>query len=291
MGKNMRIILSRKGFDSSYGSHPSIILPDNKMISFPIPVTQPEIGIAAEDILYVELGKTLDELLHELNIKNHYAYHVDPEIQNIKIADKVSFFDRGYGTLGQSGAAASHLANNHISSIEISKNEPAVFIFFGLFSKTKRENGKLKYDGKPFHAIFGYVIADEAVKVSTISDTVHPELKSHLHYINQFEANKKKDEYIKHDRNIIFKGKQFGTFKYSEDLRLTVNDSDRTTRWGTPDFIKSMTYNKKRIDDGVRSNNKIFFDAASRGQEFIITEFETEKMKRWLKNLGVKLNG
>ena len=52
-----------------------------------------------------------------------------------------------------------------------------------------------------------------------------------------------------------------------------------------------MTYNKKRIDDGVRSNNKIFFDAASRGQEFIITEFETEKMKRWLKNLGVKLNG
>ena len=73
-------------------------------------------------------------------------------------------------------------------------------------------------------------------------------------------------------------------------MRLTVNDSDRTTRWGIPNFIKSMTYNKKRIDDGVRSNNKIFFDAASRGQEFIITEFETEKMKRWLKNLGVKLN-
>lgn len=59
---------------------------------------------------------------------------------------------------------------------------------------------------------------------------------------------------------------------------------------GNPGFYKINDIQQKRIDDGVRSNNKIFFDAASRGQEFIITEFETEKMKRWLKNLGVKLN-
>ena len=37
--KIMRVILSRKGFDSGTGGWPSIILPelDNKMISFPIP--------------------------------------------------------------------------------------------------------------------------------------------------------------------------------------------------------------------------------------------------------------
>ena len=33
----MKIILSRKGFDSEFGGHPSPILPDGRMISFSIP--------------------------------------------------------------------------------------------------------------------------------------------------------------------------------------------------------------------------------------------------------------
>ncbi|MFC1955807.1 hypothetical protein ACFLWZ_04680 [Chloroflexota bacterium] len=33
----MKVILSRKGFDSSYGGYPSPILPDGRLISLPIP--------------------------------------------------------------------------------------------------------------------------------------------------------------------------------------------------------------------------------------------------------------
>jgi len=33
----MKIVLSRKGFDSKYGGYPSPILPDRNMISLPIP--------------------------------------------------------------------------------------------------------------------------------------------------------------------------------------------------------------------------------------------------------------
>lgn len=33
----MRVIISRKGFDSGYGGVPSPILPDGRMISLPIP--------------------------------------------------------------------------------------------------------------------------------------------------------------------------------------------------------------------------------------------------------------
>ena len=33
----MKVILSRKGFDSGYGGYPSIILPNNEMITLPIP--------------------------------------------------------------------------------------------------------------------------------------------------------------------------------------------------------------------------------------------------------------
>lgn len=35
--KLMKIILSRKGFDSSYGGYPSPILPEGRLLSFPIP--------------------------------------------------------------------------------------------------------------------------------------------------------------------------------------------------------------------------------------------------------------
>jgi hypothetical protein len=33
----MKIILSRKGFDSAYGGYPSPILPSGEMVSLPIP--------------------------------------------------------------------------------------------------------------------------------------------------------------------------------------------------------------------------------------------------------------
>ncbi len=33
----MKVILSRKGFDSQYGGKPSPILPDGRLISLPIP--------------------------------------------------------------------------------------------------------------------------------------------------------------------------------------------------------------------------------------------------------------
>ena len=36
----MKVILSRKGFDSCYGGHPSPILPDGRMISLPIPSSE-----------------------------------------------------------------------------------------------------------------------------------------------------------------------------------------------------------------------------------------------------------
>jgi len=35
----MKVILSRKGFDSGYGGFPSPVLPDGTMLSLPIPVS------------------------------------------------------------------------------------------------------------------------------------------------------------------------------------------------------------------------------------------------------------
>ena len=277
----MKVIFSRKGFDNSYGGSPSIILPDGKtMISFPIPVHGLEEGDSPEYIRYENVGKTLKDYLDELGIKSDLKYHVDPEIQNLSVKKENRFFKRSFGTLGQCSSAAGHLYNNDIKPDKIKENDPAIFLFFGLFSKTRiNDKGLLIRDGKPFHSFFGYLLATEAIKVT---DNIPEDLKNHPHYINR---NHK--EYIKGNKNVIYKGKKFGVFQYSDQLRLTVENSDNITNWAIPDFIKGMTYNNKRIENGRKENNKIIINSASRGQEFVITNFNEEKMKDWLNNLGI----
>ena len=278
----MKVIFSRKGFDSSYGGSPSIILPDGKtMISFPIPVHGLEEGDSPEAIFYEAEKKTLKDYLDELKIQSDSKYHVDPEIQNLSVKKGDRFFKRRYGTLGQCSSAAGHLFNNGIKPGDISEKNPALFLFFGLFSKTKiNDEGSLILDGKPFHSFFGYLIATEALDVS---DKIPEDLKDHPHY-----RNRNHKEYIKGNKNVIYKGDSFGVFQYSDQLRLTVENSDNVTNWAIPDFIKEMTYNNKRIKNGKRENDKIIFKSASRGQEFVVTNFDEEKMKDWLNTLGIK---
>ncbi len=278
----MHIILSRKGFDSSYGGSPSIILPNNKMISFPIPVEAPEIGYKATEIHFDEENKTLADYLQELKIKEKSAYHVDPEIQNIHIENSENFIHRGFGTLGQWSSAATHLANNEIQSQNISDKNPAIFLFFGLFQKTKFDiNKRLIYTGNSFHAIWGYLIATQAINVSDISNSNYPELKSHLHYINKDNVG----VIHKGKTNVIFRGNKFETFMFSDKLRLSIENQKYCTKWEIPDFIEKITHNK--IESGKTSNGKRIINSAKRGQEFIITKYDTAKMNNWLNDLGV----
>src|SRR5512137_1653099 len=85
--RNMKIILSRKGFDSSLGGYPSPILPDGKMVSLPIPLKD-ELRYSG---LLAEGGLTYYDLMKQLKLKikigNHWPAlnketkcHLDPDI-------------------------------------------------------------------------------------------------------------------------------------------------------------------------------------------------------------------
>ena len=73
----MKIILSRKGFDSTSGGYPSPILPDGTLLSLPIP----------DDTNYYELlrykDKNYAEIINELtNCKGSAGRcHYDPDIR------------------------------------------------------------------------------------------------------------------------------------------------------------------------------------------------------------------
>lgn len=72
---------------------------------------------------------------------------------------------------------------------------------------------------------------------------------------------------------------------FSDKLRLSIENQKYCTKWEIPDFIEKITHNK--IESGKTSNGKRIINSAKRGQEFIITKYDTAKMNNWLNDLGV----
>lgn len=127
----MRIIFSRKGFDSSAGGGPSPIV-DGIPLSLPIPAgaasrtTYGDVGLG-EHAAKASRGKLGAEDL----------CHHDP-----------MFLEDGTCVFGQCGAAQTHLERQGVGTGD-------VFVFFGLFAEEAA--------GEPHHRIFGYLKVGEII--------------------------------------------------------------------------------------------------------------------------------
>ncbi|MEP0390933.1 hypothetical protein [Erythrobacter sp.] len=130
----MRIIFSRKGFDSSAGGGPSPIV-DGAPITLPIPAG------AASQTTYGDLG--LGELAAKASRGKLGAKdlcHHDP-----------MFLPNGTCAFGQCGAAQTHLERQGVGLGD-------VFVFFGLFAEEETK--------EPHHRIFAYLKVEEMVPLA-----------------------------------------------------------------------------------------------------------------------------
>lgn len=127
-GARVRIIFSRKGFDSAAGGAPSPIIA-GEPISLPIPTSQrSETTYSA-----IGLGSAVEKVTRG-RIRPGSLCHEDP------------MFCDGRWAFGQTGAAQSHLAKQRVGIGD-------VFLFFGLFAD---EAGRDRH-----HRIFGSLQVDE----------------------------------------------------------------------------------------------------------------------------------
>lgn len=259
----MKVVLSRKGFDSGYGGHPSPVLPDGTMLSMPIPVL--EEGISYSNLKYD--GKSYYEYIHllmgsRLKVEGEGIFdvqalkcHLDPDIR----MDSYKRLPGWKGLFGQNGAAQSHLQNKGVG-------EGDLFLYFGWFRKTVVANGKLQYDPKckGFHAIYGYLEVD---KVEQINSTVFPEWGLyHPHVSRGFTAGDLDFVYTAKDElTICPRYKGYGVIKFSEACVLT-KDGLSKSKWSLPDFMKnySISYHSNK------SWRESYFQSAAKGQEFVI---------------------
>jgi hypothetical protein len=155
----MRLIFSRKGFDSAAGKAPSPII-DGKPISLPIPTerrseTSYRLAGFGDVVEHVTKGRIrADDLCHE-----------DPVFAN------------GRWAFGQTGAAQTHLETNGVGVGDM-------FLFFGLFAA---------YDGRDrHHRIFGYLEVEEVRRLGSHpskSDNPKGFLRRHPHTIGEWNEN------------------------------------------------------------------------------------------------------
>jgi hypothetical protein len=279
----MRIILSRKGFDSSAGGKPSPILPDGRMLSLPIPSKQSPIRY--KDIRWQEynLGMLVSDLTGGRIPASHFA-HLDPDISS----ESLSRHSEWRPIFGQTGAAQGHLRKNNVQTGDI-------FLFFGLFRNVIETAGKLIWDKRsPLrHVLWGWLQIDEVLKVDGCNRSKYEWAKYHPHFHQNFTNN---TLYIARKyltlRGVSSRGLAgAGIFPYfSEQLVLTTPAATTPSQWELPQWFYPrdgkcpLTYHSdlarwQRTENGTRLN------AVARGQEFILDTEEFHHAIEWTKML------
>lgn len=273
----MKVILSRKGFDSGYGGFPSPILPNGEMLSIPIPVTEDSIRY---DDLKVDFDLSYEKLMYDLygntiKIEGEGKYpleklscHLDPDLRSFSYNRKTSW----KGLFGQAGSSQSHLVNQGVGIGDM-------FLFFGWFRKTILVGDKYVFDKKckGFQAIYGYLQVGEKHPINSMDASEW--MKYHPHVKRGIEAKDNDCVYVASSRLILNEELPgYGTFNYSDRLKLTKDGFSRS-RWELPDCMKdvyiSYHSNKSWKDD--------YFQSAMKGQEFVIED--NEQVIEWVKGM------
>jgi hypothetical protein len=126
----MKVILSRKGFDSSNGGIVSPIFEDGTLISFPIPSDDKD---TFSDLQYE--GISYSDILLDLHYRGKSHCHVDPDLDQNKRKTKVDGWVPAFGQINQS---AVYLKNNGI-------REGDLYDMYEMQEKEKdSRDGKLK---------------------------------------------------------------------------------------------------------------------------------------------------
>lgn len=150
----LRIILSRKGFDTGSGGTASPIL-NGRPTSLPIPTNRCSVT-SYEDL---GLGEIVERVTHGKIARNHLC-HEDP------------MFSGGQCLFGQCGAAQSHLRNMGVGAGD-------VFLFFGLFADEQT--------GERHHRIYGYLEVHDVLSPPTAALMLRG--RQHPHTIGEWNEN------------------------------------------------------------------------------------------------------
>jgi hypothetical protein len=252
----LKVILSRKGFDSSVGGHASPILPDGTMLSLPIPSSLDRLPYHA---LKHHDGRSYSQIIEELGAGARIAgsgAHLDPDL----VADTRPRHVDWRPSFGQIGAAAGHLRNQRVGIGDL-------FLFYGWFRHTHLIDGRLRFvpGSAGFHAIFGYLEVGSVI--ATNSDNPLPGwLLDHPHAERSRMAKATNTIYLAAECLTYAPKPAAGKFRFNESLMLT-NPGASRSRWRLdPQIFRHLTITY-HADAAWRDG---YFQSYPRAQEYVV---------------------
>ena len=168
----MKLVFSRKGFDSAAGGMPSPILPDGRLVSLPILDSRSRIryGDITSD------GRSLGPLVDQLSdgrVRSHWRAHLDPDLVRESLLRSP-----GWRPLfGQAGAAQGHLRNHGVGPGDL-------FLFFGLFRQVELVGGAYAWAKglRPCHVLWGWLQIGEALELGPSTPAGYAWAAYHPHF-------------------------------------------------------------------------------------------------------------
>jgi Nucleotide modification associated domain 3 len=282
--KAMKIIFSRKGFDSGYGGVASPIFPDGKMMSLPIP------GASYTRYRDVQCeSEYMSKLLEDLTknkVQGRMPTHFDPDL-NPKSLKRVEGWRP---SLGQTGAAQSHLDSKGVG-------EGDLFLFFGWFREAEKKEEKWRFvpGSKDLHVLFGYLQIGHSVRVGNDHKKVieaHPWLDGHPHLIGARQENNtihvgRENLILGENPSFLSGGGAFNNF--SPELVLTNPGKNSRSLWKTPHWLKPPSEDKSNLlsyhNDPTRwtqlEDGSYTLQSVAKGQEFVIDCEKIVGAKEW----------
>lgn len=279
----MRIILSRKGFDTTAGGSPSPIFPDGRVLSLPIPDKGSPIGYSDLTFAGMNLGTLVADLTGDAKRSSHRA-HLDPDLR----ADAMARVSGWKPLLGQTGSAQGHLRKQGVQVGD-------VFLFFGSFRPVEPtgDGWRFKKAERARHVIWGWLQIGKIHKVDDIAPDEMLWARYHPHFA--FGRDPANTLYEATDR-LILNGTHThapgaGLFtQINERLVLTDSESSRQTDWRLPAFFAPMQGRGQLSYHADASRWQMREDgcslrSVSRGQEFVFDTQGEEAPVDWIRSL------
>lgn len=270
----MKIILSRKGFDSANGEQASPILPDGTLLSLPIP--------SHDNIPFSEIrwkGTPFCDIIRQLNektfINSNSHCHLDPDLRKEVRQRKQGWMP----AFGQKGSPLTELYNNDIGTGDI-------FLYYGWFRHTAYHDGHLSYlrGTRDMHVIYGYLQIGRIIR----EEKEIPEwLREHPHA----NHTKYEKDWDKKQNAIFLPSPQLsinpempgaGTFTFDRRRVLTKEGCSRS-RWTFPKEMWGTS-----ISHCPKGWKEDYFQSAAIGQEFVMDA--TPAVLEWLKTIFTTAN-
>lgn len=252
----MKIILSRKGFDSENGGQQSPVMPDGTLLSLPIPSKDDNVRFT--DLYYQNTSyyDVIRQLKPSTKIKANYTCHLDPDIR----IDAIARDENWKGLFGQVDAAQKHLHNQGVGTGDL-------FLFYGWFRETEEAPKGLRYihNAPDLHVIYGYL---QIGRMYSLSEELPSYAVKHPH-ASRF--NKKNNcIYEASDRLSLCPSMPgFGCLSYKKSVVLT-KDNEPRSHWNLPDVFRQVPISYHTVE----SFKDGYFESAKKGQEFVINANE-----------------